>query len=159
MAKPLTQGALAGMAATLPMTLSMVTIRHFAPDGDEPMQMEQVARGVAKKMRIYREMDRSERDTFTWISHFGFGAAAGALFPLLAGKTENHAVIKGVAFGMGVWATSYLGVLPKMGIMRFPTREPTHTVVEEIVSHVVWGAALGLVAKAIGSSLSKSTPS
>ena len=150
MAKPLTQGALAGMAATLPMTLSMATIRHFSVDGKEPLQMEQVAKGVAKKLKIYRAMDESEKDTFTWISHFGFGAAAGAFFPLLAGNTEKNPLVKGGTFGMAVWGMSYIGILPKIGIMRFPTREPTHMVIEEIASHLVWGAALGLIAKAIG---------
>ncbi|MBC7532298.1 MAG: DUF1440 domain-containing protein [Oligoflexus sp.] len=83
------------------------------------------------------------------ISHFAFGAGAGTLCPLMAGSIEKFSIGKGITFGMGVWATLYIGALPSLGIMKPPSREVKYILLEEIASHVAWGAGLGWSAKAL----------
>jgi len=52
-------------------------------------------------------------------------------------------VAKGVGFGLLVWAGSYLGLLPAVGLHRPATRESARRNGMMIASHVVWGAVLG----------------
>jgi uncharacterized membrane protein YagU involved in acid resistance len=111
--------------------------------------MEQVAHNLLKKVKVYRELDDSDRDSFTWLTHFAFGAAAGAIFPFLTAKKEKHAALKGVGLGLTVWATSYIAALPALDIMPAPTRQPKQHVALEVVAHVVWGAALAYLAERI----------
>jgi uncharacterized membrane protein YagU involved in acid resistance len=53
--------------------------------------------------------------------------------------------LSGAAFGLAVWAGSYLGLLPVLGILRPATEHPARRNALMIASHVVWGAVAGLV--------------
>lgn len=54
---------------------------------------------------------------------------------------------RGVAFGLAVWAGSYLGMLPALGI-RLPLRKSFRDDhVQLVAAHLVWGAALGWLVK------------
>jgi uncharacterized membrane protein YagU involved in acid resistance len=143
------QGFAAGLIATVPMTVAMASIRKGVAGPRAPLPMEEVGDGVADKLELSDKMTRDEQDAFNWVSHFGFGATTGGIYGLLAGDPSKHSIAKGIAFGMGVWATSYVGVLPALNIMREPENEPKHKIASEVVSHIVWGAALGLLTKAL----------
>ena len=49
---------------------------------------------------------------------------------------------KGIAFGLGVWTASYLGLLPALGILKPATQHPLRRNLLMIGAHVVWGASL-----------------
>ncbi|RYZ50589.1 MAG: DUF1440 domain-containing protein [Proteobacteria bacterium] len=151
MTTSITEGFCAGLIATVPMTAAMASIRKGVAGKDAPLPMEEVGDGVAAKLEIKDKMTQDDQDTFNWISHFGFGAVTGGIYGLIAGDPTKHSVAKGIGFGMAVWATSYVGVLPALDIMREPEDEPDHKIASEVVSHVVWGAALGLLTKALKS--------
>jgi putative membrane protein len=71
----------------------------------------------------------------------------GALYGLTANPQSLPAAAPaGVAFGLGVWAGSYLGVLPAAGLYRSAADEPTERNAMMVAAHVVWGASLGLIA-------------
>jgi len=78
--------------------------------------------------------------------HFAVGAAAGALYGPLAHSLRPPPVLGGVAYGLAVWTTGYLGILPALGALRPATEHPPRRTALMIAAHVVWGAALGLLA-------------
>jgi hypothetical protein len=45
--------------------------------------------------------------------------------------------------GVAIWAGSYLGWLPTVGILTPATRHPWRRNLLMIVAHVIWGVALG----------------
>ena len=51
-----------------------------------------------------------------------------------------------MAYGLAVWTTGYLGLLPALGALRPATEHPPRRTALMIAAHVVWGAALGLLA-------------
>src|SRR5262249_36443677 len=53
-------------------------------------------------------------------------------------------VVKGTAYGLAVWAGSYLGLLPALGILSPATRHPPRRTALMIAAHVVFGSALGV---------------
>ena len=76
-----------------------------------------------------------------------YGAAMGSLYALARSqRPRNDAVASGMAFGIAVWAVSYLGLLPALKLYRSATEEPTERNVLMIGAHLVWGASLGLLA-------------
>ncbi|HWS53323.1 MAG TPA: DUF1440 domain-containing protein, partial [Pyrinomonadaceae bacterium] len=81
----------------------------------------------------------------TWASHFGYGAACGALYGALAAERDVPPLAAGVGFGLAVWAGSYLGWLPAAGIISPATEHPPRRNALMIAAHVVWGATTGLV--------------
>lgn len=137
------RGALAGLTATVPMTMSMAMLRRV-PDYDRtPLPPERVARGVERKVGIEPEPNTLKHAAFTYSSHFAFGAAAGALYTALVGQPQRNASWKGIGFGLGVWAVSYLGWLPALRILPLPDKTSKQHLASQILSHVIWGATLG----------------
>ena len=89
--------------------------------------------------------DPQDRLALTVASHFGFGAAAGAVYSLLADALPLSGAPAGVLHGLAVWGVSYLGLLPATGLYRPPEREPVGRHAMMIAAHIVWGAALGML--------------
>ena len=139
-------GALAGLAATGPMTLAMKLMHERLPREEQyPLPPRQVTEGLAEKAGVNEHLDEEEREAATWASHFAFGAAAGALYGAVSGeKLDQRPVLAGVGFGLAVWAGSYLGWLPAAGLISPATEHPARRNALMVAAHAVWGAGVGL---------------
>ena len=135
-------GALAGLAATAPMTLAMKLMHEQLPREERyPLPPRQVTEGLAEKAGVDEHMDEEDREAATWVSHFAYGAACGALYGALSGETlDEHPLLAGAGFGVAVWAGSYLGWLPAAGIISPATEHPARRNALMIAAHLVWGA-------------------
>ncbi len=135
-------GALAGMAATAAMTLAMGALFRRLPVRDRyPLPPREITTRVTNAAGL--ELAERRQVEATLASHFGYGAAAGALYPLLV---RRPTLPTGIAFGLAVWAASYLGWLPATRILRPATRHPGRRNALMLLAHVVWGGATALVA-------------
>ena len=139
-------GALAGLAATAPMTLAMKLMHEQLPRGERyPLPPRQVTEGLAEKAGLGEHLDEEEREAATWVSHFAYGAACGALYGALSGgRLEEHPALAGAGFGAAVWVGSYLGWLPAAGILAPATEHPPRRNALMIAAHLVWGATAGV---------------
>jgi hypothetical protein len=140
-------GALAGLAATAPMTLAMKLMHEQLPPEEKyPLPPRQVAEGLAEVAGVNEHLDEEDREAATWASHFAYGAACGALYGAVSGGAlGRHAALSGAGFGAAVWAGSYLGWLPAAGILTPATEHPPRRNALMIAAHVVWGVTAALV--------------
>ena len=139
-------GALAGLAGTVPMSLAMKLMHEQLPRGERyPLPPRQVTEGVAEAAGVNEHLGEQGREAATWVSHFAYGAACGAIYGALGGRAGRHAALAGAGFGVAVWAGSYLGWLPAAGILAPATEHPARRNALMIASHVVWGATAGVV--------------
>ena len=140
-------GALAGLAATGPMTLAMKLMHEQLPKEERyPLPPRQVTEGLAEKAGVNEHLDEDERKAATWVSHFAYGAACGALYGAVLGKkADERPLLAGVGFGLAVWAGSYLGWLPAAGVTSPATEHPPRRNALMIAAHAVWGAGVGVV--------------
>jgi hypothetical protein len=125
---------------------------QLPPHEQYPLPPRAVAMEVAERAGVREELDEGERQAATWASHFGYGAACGAVYGALAANTRlpvRAAAAAGVGFGLAVWAGSYLGWLPAAGILRPATEHPPRRNALMIAAHAVWGATTGLVVAAL----------
>jgi putative membrane protein len=88
------------------------------------------------------EVDAADRIVLTTIAHFAFGALAGAVYGATLGSRRSSAM-KGVAYGVAVWALAYGVGLPSLGLHPVAADDTEERNVTLIASHVVWGATLG----------------
>ena len=112
------------------------------------MPPERVTANAARAMGA--EDVAAEREPRVWATlpmHFGYGGAMGAIYGAVADRLPGPAVVKGVGFGLLVWAGSYLGLLPAAGLHRPATREPAGRNGMMIGAHVIFGAVLGVLAE------------
>lgn len=139
-------GAAVGVAATAPMTLAMELMHRSLPRHERhPLPPREITERVAAWAGVRHRLGESERAGLALAAHFGYGAAAGAAYAPLARGLPLPPAVEGAAYGLAVWAGSYLGLLPTLGIMSPATRHPRRRNALMIAAHLVWGAALGVV--------------
>lgn len=138
-------GGLAGLFATVPMTLAMLAMHRRLPPGERyPLPPREITVKVAHRAGAADQLHNEERRTAaTYMAHFAFGAAAGTAFGPVAARV-GHPIAAGVLYGLAVWAGAYLGVLPELGIRESATRQPPRREGLMAAAHLVWGAGLGM---------------
>jgi uncharacterized membrane protein YagU involved in acid resistance len=143
-------GAVAGLAATVPMTLVMMAMRRIVENGKNgPEPPHQITAQLARKAGEGELIDTPQHAGITGIAHFAYGAMLGALYGGLGGEINAPPVAKGVSYGLAVYAGNYEAMLPAMHILPPAEGRPPDRTILLVVSHVVWGAALGIATDAL----------
>jgi uncharacterized membrane protein YagU involved in acid resistance len=144
-------GALSGLVATVPMSVAMKLMHEQLPEAEQyPLPPRAITMNIAEEAGVREHLDEEQREGLTWVSHFAYGATCGALYAPLARRASLPPVASGVAFGLAVWAGSYLGWLPAAGILSPATEHPARRNALMIGAHVVWGAAAGALVGYLG---------
>lgn len=139
-------GWIAGGVATGPMTVAMILWhRRLPPAQRYPLPPREITEKLEDKAGLKGGLSEPAESAATLLAHFGYGAAAGLLYALLAGKVRVPRLATGVAFGLAVWTVSYLGVLPGAGVLKSAAEHPAKRNLLMIAAHVIWGAVLGFV--------------
>ena len=137
-------GAMAGAAATLPMTLAMVAGHRMLPRQDQhPLPPRQITMRLAQQTGLADHLNEDQRKAVTLLGHFGYGAACGALFAAMRSREQHSMVVNATAFGVGVWTASYLGWLPATGLLSPAKQHPWRRNVLMLGAHVIWGSVIG----------------
>jgi uncharacterized membrane protein YagU involved in acid resistance len=144
----LLKGALAGFVATLPMTIFMLVTQRFLPKRQQyELPPEMITKDLAHRAHIRHHLNKQLILGATTASHFGYGAAMGAAYGPLQKRVPLPTIAQGVLYGLLVWAASYLGLLPLLGISASGHKEPVRRNLMMIAAHIVWGASLGAMAR------------
>ncbi len=139
-------GALAGIAATVPMTILMIEWhKRLPPEEKYPLPPREIFDELTEKAGADRYLNESEKTNLSLIGHFAYGAATGAVYAPLVSLVQNPNPVNGVVYSVGLWGASYLGWLPALQILRPADEHPARRNALMITAHVVWGAALGLM--------------
>jgi uncharacterized membrane protein YagU involved in acid resistance len=144
----LCQGAVAGFGATGPMTVLMDALKQAQGD-PEPLPPRQITGRLVEESGAKPFVSRETEHDLTILNHFGFGTTAGALYGPIAEACPLPPVLAGVSYALGVWAVSYLGWIPAVGLYRSATEEPPNRNVTMLAGHVLWGACLGLAVESM----------
>ena len=94
-------------------------------------------------------MRRETWNAATMGLHFMYGAFAGAVYAWLAHRLRwpVSRIVQGIGYALGVWAMSYMGWVPALGIMRSEEQHGTGWVLSNAAAHIVYGAVLGGLAE------------
>jgi uncharacterized membrane protein YagU involved in acid resistance len=138
-------GAAAGLAATVPMTAAMEAMHQLLPEHERyPLPPRQIVDNAIDQSPAAGALENDQRAKTALAAHFAFGAVAGAVYGMFSTRwCQRHPFLSGVSYGLTVWATQYLGVLPGAGLLSSAEQHPARRNALMIAAHVVWGAALG----------------
>ncbi len=140
------KGAFAGLIATGPMTIFMLLTQRFLPKEQRyALAPEMITKEIARRVHVKPQMSHLQIVGATLVSHFGYGAGMGALYGLMEKKLPLPALTKGVLFSLVVWAGSYLGLLPLLGISASAQREPLRRNLLMMAAHIVWGTVMSMI--------------
>jgi putative membrane protein len=81
--------------------------------------------------------------------HYGFGAGLGVMYSVAARRWRVVSRGRGALAGLAIYAGSHGSALPALGIQPPPWRLAPEAVVWESASHVVFGAALEALRRAV----------
>ncbi len=136
----------AGVVATAAMTAAMEAMFRFLPRHQRyPLPPRLITSRLLRRLGAPLRV-RRHKSALTWVNHFGYGAAAGALHAPVA-ALHVHPYVEGALYGMAVWAGSYLGWLPSAGILPHPKHTPRKRTALMIAAHLVWGTTLAVLAQ------------
>lgn len=136
-------GLIAGVVATGPMTIATALWHRQLPVSERyPLPPREITMKVAREVGLSKHMDSEMRSAATLIAHFGYGGAAGAIYGALDDLIPAPTLVKGMTAGFILWAASYLGWLPGVGILKPATNHPARRNILMIAAHLVWGTAV-----------------
>ncbi len=135
--RSLIRGAVAGASATVPMSAVMAGGERLHMLGEPPPR--KITRAGVRA--VNGSATGAEVDALSWASHFAFGAVMGAAYGLLVGD-RRPSIASGILFGTAVWAVSYAGWVPALGIMPSPSRDRPLRPEVMLVAHWAYGASL-----------------
>ena len=146
-------GFVDGALATLPMSAFMLAAQRLGAMGQQPPERITEAGMHAAGAD---EVPRPTKKATAVLLHFAFGGVGGAAFAAWARRPERrirdllhrrrgpgHQALTGAVFGSMVWAASYMGWVPALGIMPPATRDRPGRPTSMLVAHWIYGAALG----------------
>ncbi len=149
-------GALAGAVAALPMAGVMKGLNQlFAKENNRASHDNaQKEWGELPPKKITRKMaDKTGQEQAvepgkswgpaTWLAHLGYGAASASLFPVLTQPLPLPGLLRGIIFGLGLWAASYQGWVPALNFLPPASKETSQRNFTMILAHVVWGSLIG----------------
>jgi len=137
--------AFAGLAATAPMTAVMVLGHRRLPWRERrPLPPPQITDAALRSIGAEHLVSESSQRGLSLLNHLAYGTTAGAILGLAI--IEPPTLSQGILYGLGVWASGYLGWLPAVGLHRSAVRETLNRNLLMVAAHVVWGASLALTA-------------
>ena len=136
-AQDVVRGAAAGAVATVAMSGVMLALRR--PMGEQPPDAITTSAAHA----VGADPTERQADAMAVAAHLGFGAGTGALYAL--GPRVGPPVLRGVLTGLALWAVSYQGWIPALGILPKASEDRPARPAVMVLAHVVYGAVLGAV--------------
>lgn len=145
-------GLLAGAVGTAAMDAVLYARYRRGGGQDAPMAWEfppteswqqasdpgQVVKRVVEGFTQRPIPDRWARAA-TIAAHWGFGAASGAAYGVLAGSRRRPRPADGLLFGAAVWALGYV-VLPQAGLYEQIWKYDVETLAKDLNAHLAYGA-------------------
>jgi len=143
-------GAVAGLAATAPMTALLYAGYSLLPAEEQyPLPPAEITSRVFGLTPIGPLADTETRGLATCAGHFGYGAFTGALYGALLGAAARRspaaAVLTGAAWGSAIWAASYLGWIPAARLLSPATQHPPARNALMIAANLLQGAVTALL--------------
>jgi len=143
MLSKLGRGALAGLAATIPM--SGVVALGYATGLIANPPPRGITANVKRRLGLGAH-ERSPQFNLTWMAaHLGYGVGCGVVYALVRPLLPTAALPTGLLYGLLVWGSSYLGALPALDLYPPPQHDTPTRAKLMVVAHLVFGAVLGLL--------------
>lgn len=145
------RGLLSGLVATAAMSAVMLAAQKAGLLGHMPPR--KISDRLLDAAGVRRKTPEPARRALGAVLHFAFGGVCGAVFGLAravsvarasdgSARRRRAPVLAGLAYGTAIWAVSYAGWVPALGIMPMPHADRPGRPSSMVLAHWVFGATL-----------------
>jgi hypothetical protein len=147
--RELADGAVAGVLATIPMTAMMLQAHRRLPAHERyALPPETITSEFAESVGAQSLQHDPGLTLATGAAHLAYGAVAGSLYKAGLGAASGNPVA-GLTYGVGVWAISYLGLMPALGLHESAIKHPWRRNLLMVAAHIIWGTSLAGISQAL----------
>jgi len=150
------RGLVAGFAGTAAMTAWQELSARLRSDGapeeqglqqppEDPWASASAPAKVGRRIIegvFHRQLPANRIGLLTNAMHWSYGTGWGAAYGLIQGTWPGGAIRSGLLFGTGVWAMSYVTMVP-MGLYELPWRYSPGDLGLDLSYHLAYGAGVG----------------
>lgn len=138
----------AGVVATAPMTAAMeLGFRLLPARLRYSLPPREVTDALTESAGLISDEQGQRRATLG--AHFAYGGLAGVGFAAIPARGLRGAVGAGMGYGLFIWLVSYSSLLPALRLLQPVERHPKERSALMIGAHLVWGASLAMIARAL----------
>lgn len=138
-------GAIGGVLGTVAHTVVMFTWFRFLPRREQyPLPPREITTQALHRAGWAHSLGETGQRLATWAGHFTYGALGGMLFAPFVPRQKYRATASGCLYGVAVWAASYQGWIPMLGLLKPASEHPPARNAMMIAAHLAWGSVTGL---------------
>ncbi len=139
-------GVIGGMMGTAMMSLLMLAARRAGLVGELPP--ERITAAALDALDV-KQRPRLLQDAVAVLVHFSFGGVAGAIFAVTTRRLRLPVPrgVLGVLYGAVIWAVSYAGWIPALGLLPPPSRDEPRRPPLMVAAHGLYGWTLAMYVK------------
>jgi hypothetical protein len=159
-------GIFAGAAGTAAMTAHQELRQRLGRANEQPQDPEQPSGDRSEPDRwqsapapaqvgkrviegfLGRPVPAKAIPVLTQVMHWSYGSAWGGVYAITRKSARGRIRLLGPLFGLGVWAVSYIQLVP-LGIYEPPWSYPLSSIADEIGYHLVYGATVATAYNAL----------
>jgi hypothetical protein len=135
------RGMVSGMVATVVFSAVLVARQRKGKLGRPPPS--RIVERSLKRVGA-RRAPRQLVEALTVAGHFAYGAGVGGLYSALRRRLASPSrLVDGMVFGALVWAGSYFGWVPALGLHPPAHRDRQDRQRSMLLAHLVYGGVLG----------------
>src|ERR687893_984776 len=141
--RTLARGALAGLAATVPMTVVIGAGRAAGLMGTPPPV--EITENIVEQAGEDPDRQSPEFQAGWLAAHVGYGAACGVMFSAIRPMLPRSDLVAGLLYGGAVWGVSYVSLMPSLNLYPSAQDDSNQRQVVMIAAHAVFGKALASI--------------
>ena len=152
-ARPLVAGVMAGFLGGL-LGAGAMSVAHSLVAGAGQRDPSSPAQGDDATVKVGdalsrivrgRGLSEEEKPAAGSAVHYGFGAAMGVMYGIVAAATRAATVGWGMGFGVAAWLGAHVIMVPALGLAPSPLRQPLPKEGLELAMHLLYGVTVDLV--------------
>lgn len=139
----LLRGVLAGLAGTTLMTVMMRVVGpRVMPEGMLPDKFfpEQIVERLEARVGRPEALSGGQETAAALALHFGYGSTMGGVYSILSERLQGvPQPLRGMMYGVMLWAIGFEGWGPALGLLDRTTAKPPKKWLAPIMAHTIYG--------------------
>ncbi|WP_373532520.1 DUF1440 domain-containing protein [Vampirovibrio sp.] len=137
-------GIYGGLIATLLMSVWMLAANTLIPTRQsKPLPPEKITEELEIKAGLKPILTKNQHKSLSLLNHFLYGSVLAIPLSFINAHVKTRSL--GSGYGLGIWLSHYLGILPGLKLYPPATQASQRMNFIMIIAHLIWGNTANFV--------------